>query len=96
MLKRFYRFPAYPETHPQALSCHCAVENRKSQKRTRFVVRQSWEISGRGCEPSYKRKKEKPKDETEINEIDAAPLSKEFKKRWSYFIRKVYETDPLA
>jgi hypothetical protein len=36
------------------------------------------------------------KDETEISEIDAAPLSKEFKKRWSYFIRKVYETDPLA
>jgi hypothetical protein len=38
----------------------------------------------------------KPKDETEISEIDAAPLSKELKKRWSYFIRKVYETDPLA
>ena len=43
-----------------------------------------------------KRKKEKPKDETEISEIDAAPLSKELKKHWSYFIRKVYETDPLA
>jgi len=26
----------------------------------------------------------KPKDETEISEIDAAPLSKELKKRWSY------------
>jgi hypothetical protein len=38
----------------------------------------------------------KPKDETDISEIDAAPLSKEFKKRWSYFIRKVYETDSLA
>jgi len=38
----------------------------------------------------------KPKDETEISEIDAAPLSKELKKRWSYFIRKVYGTDPLA
>jgi hypothetical protein len=38
----------------------------------------------------------KPKDETEINEIDAVPLSKELKKRWSYFIRKVYETDPLT
>jgi len=41
-------------------------------------------------------KKEKPKDETEISEIDAAPLSKELKKRWSHFIRKVYETDPLT
>ena len=38
----------------------------------------------------------KPKDETELSEIDAPPLSKELKKRWSYFIRKVYETDPLA
>ena len=42
-----------------------------------------------------KRKKEKPKEKTEISEIDAPPLSKESKKRWSYFIRKVYETDPL-
>jgi len=38
----------------------------------------------------------KPKGETEISEIDAAPLSKELKKRWAYFIRKVYETDSLA
>ncbi len=42
-----------------------------------------------------KRKKEKPEEKTEISEIDAPPLSKELKKRWSYFIRKVYETDPL-
>lgn len=35
-------------------------------------------------------------DEAEISEIDAAPLFKEFKKRCSYFIRKAYETDPLA
>jgi hypothetical protein len=41
-----------------------------------------------------KRKKEKPEDKTEISEIDPA-LSKKLKKRWSYFIRKVYETDPL-
>ena len=40
-----------------------------------------------------KRKKEKPEEKTEISEIDAPPLSKELKKRWSYFIRKVYETD---
>jgi hypothetical protein len=37
-----------------------------------------------------KRKKEKPEDKTEISEIDAPPVSKELKKRWSYFIRKVY------
>jgi hypothetical protein len=42
-----------------------------------------------------KRKKEKPEEKTEISEIDAPPLSKEIKKRWSYLIRKVYETDPL-
>ena len=35
-------------------------------------------------------------EETEIREIDAPTLSKELKKRWSYFIRKVYETDPLS
>jgi hypothetical protein len=34
-------------------------------------------------------------DKTEISEIDAPPVSKELKKRWSYFIRKVYETDPF-
>jgi hypothetical protein len=44
---------------------------------------------------NIKRKKEKPEDKTEISEIDAPPLSKELKKRWAYFIRKVYETDPL-
>ncbi len=30
--------------------------------------------------------------------VEVAPphISKELKKRWSYFIRKVYETDPLV
>jgi len=32
----------------------------------------------------------------EFIEIEAPPVSKELKKRWSYFIRKVYETDPLT
>jgi len=32
----------------------------------------------------------------EIIEIDPPPVSKELKKRWSYFIRKVYESDPLT
>ena len=40
-------------------------------------------------------KKEKPEEKTEISKIDAPPLSKEFKKRCSYFIRKVYEANPL-
>jgi hypothetical protein len=42
-----------------------------------------------------KRKKEKPEDKTQIREIDAPPVSKELKKRWSYFIQKVYERDRL-
>jgi hypothetical protein len=42
-----------------------------------------------------KRKKEKPEEKTETSEIDVPPLSKELKKRWSYFIRKVYVTNPL-
>jgi len=29
-------------------------------------------------------------------EIAPQPVSKELKKRWSHFIRKVYETDPLT
>jgi hypothetical protein len=41
------------------------------------------------------KKKDKPDEKTEIREIDALSLSRELKKRWSYFIRKVYETDPL-
>ena len=32
----------------------------------------------------------------EVIEIAPASVSKELKKRWSYFIRKVYETDPLT
>src|SRR5262245_14682099 len=32
-------------------------------------------------------------DKTEISEVDVPPVSKELKKRWSYFIRKFYETD---
>jgi len=34
--------------------------------------------------------------EREIIALDPQPVSKELKKRWSYFIRKVYEADPLA
>jgi hypothetical protein len=32
----------------------------------------------------------------EVIGVDPPPVSKELKKRWSYFIRKVYETDPLT
>ena len=39
-----------------------------------------------------KRKKEKQ----DIIELDPLPVSKELKKRWSHFIRKVYEADPLT
>ncbi len=34
--------------------------------------------------------------QTEVTEAPPPPVSKELKKRWSYFIRKVYETDPLV
>ena len=39
-----------------------------------------------------------PKEEKnqEVIEIAPPPTSMELKKRWSYFIRKVYETDPLT
>jgi hypothetical protein len=53
----------------------------------------------RGAE---KAQKEKPEEETEISwkpevtEVSPPPVSKELKKRWSYFIRKVYEVDPLT
>ncbi len=48
-----------------------------------------------------KRKKEKPKRgeavtwKTEVTEVPPPLVSKELKKRWSYFIQKVYETHPL-
>ncbi len=32
----------------------------------------------------------------ECIEVAPPPVSKELKRRWSYFIRKVYETDPLT
>ncbi len=49
-----------------------------------------------------RRKKEKIGGGEEVNgkpeiiEVAPPPVSKELKKRWSYFIRKVYETDPLV
>lgn len=48
-----------------------------------------------------KRKKEKPQEnevnwKPEVIEVAPPPVSKELKKRWSYLIRKVYETDPLT
>ena len=40
--------------------------------------------------------KERPEQKvTEVIEVPPAPISKELKKRWSHFIQKVYETDPL-
>ncbi|MBI4490554.1 MAG: hypothetical protein HY694_15835 [Deltaproteobacteria bacterium] len=32
----------------------------------------------------------------EVTEVPPPPASKELKRRWSHFIRKVYETDPLV
>jgi len=32
----------------------------------------------------------------ELIEVAPPPISTEMKKRWSYFIQKVYETDPLV
>ncbi|MCZ6758963.1 MAG: hypothetical protein O7D29_01100 [Gemmatimonadetes bacterium] len=44
-----------------------------------------------------KKKKEKVEEEpTEVIEVPPPLVSKELKKHWSYFIRKVYETDPLV
>jgi hypothetical protein len=31
-----------------------------------------------------------------VTDVPPPPVSKELKKRWSYFIRKAYETDPLV
>jgi len=32
----------------------------------------------------------------EVTEVPPPPVSKELKRRWFHFIRKVYETDPLV
>jgi len=46
-----------------------------------------------------KRKKEEHKKDvirkSEFVEVAPPPISKELKRRWFYFIQKVYETDPL-
>ncbi len=44
-----------------------------------------------------KRKKEEVEEEpTEVTEVPPPPISRELKRRWSHFIQKVYETDPLV
>ncbi len=44
-----------------------------------------------------KRKKEKSEEQpTEVTEVQPPPVSRELRRRWSHFIRKVYETDPLV
>ncbi len=47
-----------------------------------------------------KKKKLNPEGEgtswkPELIEVAPPPVSKELKKRWSYFIEKVYQADPL-
>ncbi len=44
-----------------------------------------------------KRKKEKvEKEPTQVTEVSPPAVSRELKRCWSYFIRKVYETDPAV
>jgi hypothetical protein len=49
-----------------------------------------------------REKKEKPQREEavswkpEVIEVPPPSISKELKKRWSHFIQKVYDTDPLV
>ncbi len=44
-----------------------------------------------------KRKKKRVEEQpTEVTEVPPPPVSRELKRRWSHFIRKVYETDPLV
>ncbi len=45
---------------------------------------------------SYKEHKKNVIGKPEFVEVPPPPVSKELKRRWSYFIRKVYETDPLV
>ena len=46
---------------------------------------------------TYTEAKEKADEKvTEVTEVPAPLVSKELKKRWSYFIHKIYETDPLV
>ncbi len=44
-----------------------------------------------------KRKKERVEEQPpEVTQIPPPAVSRELKRRWSYFIRKVYETDPFT
>jgi hypothetical protein len=44
--------------------------------------------------PRWKKKVEE--ESTEVTEVPPPPISRELKRRWSHFIRKVYGTDPLV
>jgi len=37
-----------------------------------------------------------PPEPTQVTEVPPPSISRELKRRWSHFIRKVYETDPLV
>jgi hypothetical protein len=44
-----------------------------------------------------KSKKERVKEQpTEVTEVSPPPISRALERRWSHFIRKAYETDPLV
>ncbi len=44
--------------------------------------------------PRWKKKVEE--ESTEVTEVPPPPVFKELRRRWSHFIQKVYETDPLV
>lgn len=70
----------------------CSSENAPSGYESQIEeaalsLREKAELNPEGEETSWK---------PEVIEVAPPPISKELKKRWSYFIRKVYETDPLT
>jgi len=48
-----------------------------------------------GVDNASRADKKVEEEPAEVTEVPPPPISKELKRRWSYFIRKVYETDPL-
>jgi len=65
------------------------------------IAKQAPLLRDKGKTPSWSvtmAKAEHKKDvigKPEFVEVPPLPISKELKRRWSHFIQKVYETDPL-
>ena len=92
LLRDKFSRPQLRVEHEAAILMTVYDEGRKDSQLVRYYGAYSNVSRGK------RKKAEHKKDvigKPEFVEVPPLPISKELKRRWSHFIQKVYETDPL-